>query len=197
MAKGSSVYPLFMSAFMLSLKAICNNTYSNKPWRIVSQGMFAPCKINQMEQEICSYLEWQLNVLNIDPSRSTLLDFHHRIQQDFTRPRPSALIVLPQPAPGLFTYQSLSNASSGSGSVMPLLAPHVLMPKESYHSCNTPPCLLIPQRTHTWFQPHPHLWYYCRCLQMHTGHSSRWFQWTGVLYRPRSSLTATDLSFSL
>ena len=186
-----------MSAFMLSPKVICDNTYSNKPRRIVCQGMFAPRKINQMEQEMRSYLEWQLNVLNIDSSRSTLLDFHHRVQQDFAGPRPPALIVLPQLAPGPFTHQSSSNASSVSGSAMPLLAPRVPMPKESYHSCNTPPCLPIPQRTHTWPQPHPHLRYHRRHLQMRTGHSSRWFQRTGVLYRPRSSLMAMDLSFPL
>jgi hypothetical protein len=31
----------------------------------MGQGMFALQEINQMEQEMCSYLEWQLNV---DPS---------------------------------------------------------------------------------------------------------------------------------
>jgi len=64
-AKGSSGHQLFISAFMLSSKIICNNTYSNKSWCIVGQGMFALQEINQMEWEMCSYLEWQLN---IDPS---------------------------------------------------------------------------------------------------------------------------------
>ena len=70
---------------------------------------------------------------------SILLDlhyliFHHHIQQDFAGPGPHAPIV-PQPALGPFTHQSSSNASSGSGSAMPLLAPCVPMPKESVHSC--------------------------------------------------------------
>jgi len=64
-AKGSSGHQLFISAFMLSSKIICDDTYSNKSWCIVGQGMFALQEINQMEQEMCSYLEWQLNV---DPS---------------------------------------------------------------------------------------------------------------------------------
>ncbi|KAI0282721.1 hypothetical protein BC826DRAFT_1132822, partial [Russula brevipes] len=68
-----------ISAFMLASKIICDDTYSNKSWCIVGQGMFALQEINQMEQEMCSYLEWQLNV---DPS--TLRDFQSRVQQDFT-----------------------------------------------------------------------------------------------------------------
>ena len=69
---------LFISAFMLSSKIICDDTYSNKSSCIVGQCKFALQEINQMEQEMCSYLEWQLNV---DPS--PLRDFRHRVQQAF------------------------------------------------------------------------------------------------------------------
>src|SRR5260221_12417702 len=72
--KGSSGHWLFISAFMLTSKIICDDT-SNKSWCIVGQGMFALQEINQMEQEMCLYLEWQLSV---DPSM--LHDFH-RIPQ--------------------------------------------------------------------------------------------------------------------
>src|SRR5258708_5048254 len=41
---------------------------------IVGQGMFALREINQMEQEMCSYLEWQLSV---DPSM--LRDFQAHV----------------------------------------------------------------------------------------------------------------------
>ena len=50
---------------------------SNKSWSIISQGMFALRKINQMECKMCSYLKWQLN---IDPSQ--LWDFESKIWQD-------------------------------------------------------------------------------------------------------------------
>ena len=59
---GSSGHRLFISAFMLASKIICDDTYSNKSWCIVAQGMFALREINQMEREMCSYLEWQLNI---------------------------------------------------------------------------------------------------------------------------------------
>ncbi|KAG1733271.1 hypothetical protein EDB19DRAFT_1639790, partial [Suillus lakei] len=48
---------LFVSAFMLTSKVICDDTYSNKTWSIVVQGMFQLCEINQMEYKICQYLE--------------------------------------------------------------------------------------------------------------------------------------------
>ncbi len=42
---------------MLASKIICDDTYSNK-WCIIGQGMFALQEINQMEQEMHSYLEF-------------------------------------------------------------------------------------------------------------------------------------------
>ncbi|KAH9959378.1 hypothetical protein BGW80DRAFT_1128615, partial [Lactifluus volemus] len=77
-AKGSSGHRLFISAFMLASKIICDDTYSNKSWCIIGQGMFALREINQMEREMRSYLEWQLNV---DPT--TLRDFESRVRHDF------------------------------------------------------------------------------------------------------------------
>ncbi|KAF8491055.1 hypothetical protein F5888DRAFT_1807684 [Russula emetica] len=57
-----------------------------------------------MEREMCSYLEWQLNV---DPT--TLRDFQARVQQDFADPGPHPPMVLPQPAPASFSHQSTGN----------------------------------------------------------------------------------------
>ena len=74
-AKGSSGHHLFLSAFMLSSKTICDDMYSNKSSCIVGQGMFALRGVNRMERQMRSYLERQLNV---DPS--TLRDFQHRVQ---------------------------------------------------------------------------------------------------------------------
>ena len=59
---------------MLTLKVICNNTYSNKFQSIIGQGMFALREINQMKYEICSYLEWQLNI-----DSSQLQDFELKV----------------------------------------------------------------------------------------------------------------------
>lgn len=61
-ARGSSGHRLFISAFMIASKVICDDTYSNQSWSIVGQKMFALKEINQMEREMCGYLEWNLNV---------------------------------------------------------------------------------------------------------------------------------------
>ncbi|KAG2064096.1 hypothetical protein BDR04DRAFT_1036176, partial [Suillus decipiens] len=39
-AQGSLDHCLFILAFMLMSKAICDDTYSNKSWSIIAQGMF-------------------------------------------------------------------------------------------------------------------------------------------------------------
>jgi len=126
-AKGSSGHRLFISAFMLASKIICDDTYSNKSWCIVGQGMFALREINQMEREMCSYLEWQLNV---DPT--TLRDFQARVQHDFAGPGPYPPTVLPQPAPAPFTHQSSTgNINSSTGTSIPAFAPRVPLPKDA------------------------------------------------------------------
>ena len=56
-ACGSLGHHLFISAFMIASKVICDNTYSNKSWLIVSQGMIQLREINQMECEMCQYLD--------------------------------------------------------------------------------------------------------------------------------------------
>jgi hypothetical protein len=61
-ARGSSGHRLFISAFMIASKVVCDDTYSNKSWAVVGQGMFQLKEINQMEREMCGYLEWHLNI---------------------------------------------------------------------------------------------------------------------------------------
>ncbi|KAJ7178777.1 hypothetical protein C8R43DRAFT_1189312 [Mycena crocata] len=77
-AGGSSGHRLFISAFMIASKVICDGTYSNKSWSIVAQGMFTLREINQMEREICNYLDWELTVDN-----PILGNFEAMVQRDF------------------------------------------------------------------------------------------------------------------
>ncbi|THH16171.1 hypothetical protein EW146_g4417, partial [Bondarzewia mesenterica] len=97
-AKGSTGHRLFISAFMIASKIICDDTYSNKSWSILGQGMFALREINQMEREMCSYVEWQLNV---EPQ--VLRDFEAKVRRNFAGPGPYPPIVLPQPSPSTFS----------------------------------------------------------------------------------------------
>ncbi|TDL17017.1 hypothetical protein BD410DRAFT_886258, partial [Rickenella mellea] len=46
-----------LSTFMIASKVVCDDTYSNKSWAVVVQGRFVLREINQMEEEMCTYLE--------------------------------------------------------------------------------------------------------------------------------------------
>ena len=61
----------------MASKLICNDIYSNKSWSIVAQGMFSLREINQMEHEMCSYLEWELTVDN-----AILTNFQAMVKRD-------------------------------------------------------------------------------------------------------------------
>ncbi|KAJ7184270.1 hypothetical protein C8R46DRAFT_455905 [Mycena filopes] len=78
LARGSSGHRLFISSFMIASKVICDDTYSNKSWSIVAQGMFTLREINQMEREMCSHLDWELTVDN-----PILSNFEAMVQRDF------------------------------------------------------------------------------------------------------------------
>lgn len=63
-ARGSSGHRLFISALMLASKSSCDDTYSNKSWTIVGQGLFSLREVNQMERELFGYLGFKVNVKN-------------------------------------------------------------------------------------------------------------------------------------
>jgi len=66
---------------MIASKVICDDTYSNRSWSIVAQAMFTLREINQMEREMCSYLEWELTVDN-----TMLTTFEAKLREDFRNP---------------------------------------------------------------------------------------------------------------
>ncbi|KAL1745051.1 hypothetical protein HDZ31DRAFT_12210, partial [Schizophyllum fasciatum] len=77
-ARGSSGHRLFISAFMIASKVMCDDTYSNKSWSVVAQGLFNLREINQMEREMCGYLDWELVV-----DGEILQWFEERVRKDF------------------------------------------------------------------------------------------------------------------
>ena len=74
---------------MITSKVICNDTYSNKSWSIVSQGMFQLWEINQMECEVRRYLNSKLNV-----ELGALKEFADMVHKDFAGPGPYPTYVL-------------------------------------------------------------------------------------------------------
>ncbi|SJX64895.1 uncharacterized protein SRS1_15324 [Sporisorium reilianum f. sp. reilianum] len=76
-ARGSSGHRLFISALMIASKSSCDDTYSNKSWAIVGQGLFSLREINQMERELFGYLGYKVNV-----SPEDLVVFTYELEQD-------------------------------------------------------------------------------------------------------------------
>ncbi|KDE09624.1 hypothetical protein MVLG_00031 [Microbotryum lychnidis-dioicae p1A1 Lamole] len=63
-ARGTSTSPhrLFLSSLMLSSKISMDDTYSNKSWQVVGQGLFSLREVNQMERELFAFLGWNVVV---------------------------------------------------------------------------------------------------------------------------------------
>ena len=66
-----SGHRLFISAFMIALKLVCNETNLNKSWCVVGQGMFTLKE--KTERKMGSYLEWKLNLQPAGLSEFALL----------------------------------------------------------------------------------------------------------------------------
>jgi hypothetical protein len=132
-ARGSSGHRLFISALMIASKVLCDDTYSNKPWVIVAQKMFALQEINQMERELCAHLEWNLNVQGDE-----IVEFEARIRSEHG----SKSIAASTPSPGPTSVLSI-NAYSGPGmkgdpnrseQIQQVPSPYTLRPQQAVHS---------------------------------------------------------------
>ncbi|KAJ3972998.1 hypothetical protein EV361DRAFT_867271 [Lentinula raphanica] len=116
-AKGSSGHRLFISAFMISSKVMCDDTYSNKSWSVVAQGMFTVREVNQMEREMCGYLDWELTV-----EGEILTPFQARVAQDF------APLHGPYPTYSLQDVSKRAAKTSASKSSTPTPSPDTTTP---------------------------------------------------------------------
>ncbi|KAI0753880.1 hypothetical protein BC629DRAFT_1662937 [Irpex lacteus] len=133
-ARGSSGDRLFISAFMLALKVICDDTYLNKSWSIVGRGI---------------HLEWQLNV---EPN--ALKEFEEKVKRDFKGPGPypSYLMSSPAPSPMPSTTPYASGALTPAPSFVTghTLPPHNRSVESSYLSPPASPSIPdTPQAPHS------------------------------------------------
>ncbi|KAG6902382.1 hypothetical protein C0995_000944 [Termitomyces sp. Mi166 len=144
-ARGSSGHRLWISAFMIASKVICDDTYSNKSWGIVAQGMFNLREINQMEREMCNYLEWELNVDN-----NILTAFEKRLREDFASPSG------PYPTyPLSMVSKRAAKAAASTPTTTPSPAPEPSattspIPSFGNHRQQTPPAAATQSAVPTW-----------------------------------------------
>ncbi|KAF8756586.1 Cyclin, N-terminal domain [Rhizoctonia solani] len=129
-ARGSSGHRLYISAFMIASKVICDDTYSNKSWCVVGQGMFTLREINQMEREMCGYLEWCLNVKPED-----LRDFEATVRKEYGSASAAPVPVV-VPAPARPTVESRKQSADFGSNPYP--SP-VSTPPSPSHSNSTSP----------------------------------------------------------
>lgn len=64
-------------------------------------------EINQMEREMCNYLEWQLNV-----ELKILKEFEDKVCHNFAGNGPYPAIILPKPSPSPFAHSGASSSPS-------------------------------------------------------------------------------------
>ncbi|KAF8908049.1 hypothetical protein CPB85DRAFT_1376476 [Mucidula mucida] len=81
-------------------------------WTIVGQGMFNLREVNQMEREMCSYLDWELTV-----DGQLLREFEDLVRRDFGEPRAN------YPTYSLQTVSKRAARAAASTSATPLPEP--------------------------------------------------------------------------
>ncbi|KAJ7659706.1 hypothetical protein DFH06DRAFT_1402746 [Mycena polygramma] len=110
-ARAASGHRLFISAFMVASKVICDDSYSNKSWITVAQCLFTLREINQMEREMCNYLDWELTVDN-----PILSNFEGMVNHDFA---PNAKGPYPTYSLHMVSKRAAKAAASASATPIP------------------------------------------------------------------------------
>ncbi|KAM5542983.1 hypothetical protein V8D89_003367 [Ganoderma adspersum] len=62
---GDTGHRLFLSAFILAHKVLCDTTNWNRTWSTIIGNMFLPREVNQMERYLCDYLDWKVGIEGI------------------------------------------------------------------------------------------------------------------------------------
>ncbi|KAJ7739519.1 hypothetical protein B0H16DRAFT_1235762, partial [Mycena metata] len=81
--KGISGHRLFITAYMVSSKLLCDDCYPNKSWHEVSRGMYAVYEINKMERDFCRHLQWDLSIDN-----NNITELRTMLYRDFSPTSP-------------------------------------------------------------------------------------------------------------
>jgi hypothetical protein len=121
--RGSSGHRLFISAFLIASKVLCDDTYSNQSWGIVAQKMFALKELNQMEREMCGYLEWNLNILGEE-----IIEFEASV-----RAYHGAEVVA----------KASSSASSATQFLLPMVKPYSTRRDQAWPFSTVPTCAFL------------------------------------------------------
>ncbi|KAJ3537576.1 hypothetical protein NMY22_g5535 [Coprinellus aureogranulatus] len=82
--KRLSGHRLFITAYMVASKSMCDEVYSNNSWGIVAQRLFPLEEINRMEREMCDCLDWDVTI-----NGALLKVFREQVSEDFSNDKES------------------------------------------------------------------------------------------------------------
>lgn len=85
---------LIVTAFIIAHKVLYDETYTNRAWIIACQGLFTIREVNQMERDMCYYLDWQFVF-----GEETLKVFTEKVNLFFEDPGPYGPVDLSRFAP--------------------------------------------------------------------------------------------------
>lgn len=141
-ANGESGRQLFISAMIIAAKVLNDTTFANTAWVTISQNQFSHRLINQMEREMCRYMDYKLTIF-----WRVLYDFEEVVKRDFGEDRES----YPSYSPEMFSKRKARQGWSAPANMVPPAAPpfassHV-PPRGPYvpaHYLAAPPSSLSP-----------------------------------------------------
>lgn len=133
---------------MIASKVLCDDRYSNAAWVAAGQSVFELREINEMEREMCGYLEWQFK---FDPV--ILGEFEHNVRSFFSGPGPYPPVYLSYFVPSLFSsFKASLSDTPPSSRVRPstsqrapvVFAPDFVTPSTAPLASNTRPVVPSP-----------------------------------------------------
>lgn len=113
-ANGESGRQLFISAMMIAAKVLDDTTFSNTAWVTISQNQFSHRLINQMEREMCRYMDYKLTIFC-----EVLYEFEEVVKRDFGEDRMS----YPSYSPQRFLKRKARQGWSTPANMVPPAAP--------------------------------------------------------------------------
>ncbi|KAF5332296.1 hypothetical protein D9611_008064 [Ephemerocybe angulata] len=63
---GTSGHRIFTAAIIIASKTLHDQTYTNKTWTSLVGGGFSLRELNQMERDMCKFLDWDLQIDHLD-----------------------------------------------------------------------------------------------------------------------------------
>lgn len=80
-ARGVCGHNMFITAFMIASKFHCDASYSTKSWCIISWDIYTAREMNEMERDMCRFVDWRLNV-----RKDILQSFEDYVDNAFSKP---------------------------------------------------------------------------------------------------------------